>query len=465
VSVILFVILLWLLVKSSHAVLPLLETDKTPAGIAARLIVTSAGVVCLMGFGITLLPGASAALIILGLLAGCALWLVSLRHKQHSPQLDQSNNPVNILFILAALVFVLRLWPAIETADLAPLQGTGNHDDLYYTFGADVLRWESLLSLSPQSTPWLIDDAVAMYTEKLPRIGSELSTVFIATCFNLPTEFAFTITLALSSSMLFLAVMLLFVVVAAPQTLSLFWGGIIIAISPTMLYTYGNVNMATLFGLTFLTAYYSYWILSLETHTHKSSPVAAGVCLAAMIVCYPELLIVAVPATGIASAVSVLNKRVTLTVVMQNCLIVCVTIFLFSPYYIYAMGATAKSIANAVAGPPSVYVDFFRESPPTVVALKMLLGNIEWLPRRASTFVSALVLICIFVVIRYAQTRAINAVLPLMLPSIVVGLWFAYIDYGYGGVKILQFLSVPASVLLASGFCCLGKLSTKQTSV
>jgi hypothetical protein len=111
---------------------------------------------------------------------------------------------------------------------------------------------------------------------------------------------------------------------------------------------------------------------------------------------------------------------------------------------------TLFTISNAVKGANVINSDFFS-SDPILTFLRIVFSTTQWLPQQHSIPIACVVLISFFAILLSGPRISLVKIIPLIIPSAIMLLYFWKINYGYGGMKTMQFLSIPLATLFASG--------------
>lgn len=439
----------FLLITSTWRIIPSLYTDTTLASLSTRLMLGVAIAVCLMGNLIFFFSGSVAAWLVLVLFSSIAFFELALGTDKRS--LAQKGNVLALAFLigLSTLHGVYCLWPALVIGDLVPLEGTGNHDEFYYIFRAVHLMNNSIRSpfsddiLNPLS--YSMKNAFTL----LPRDGSECLIVFLSAVCDLSPEISFTILSAFFSILLVNASVIGLDNIGISRAKSFVISSVVISMSPVLLHINGNMNFAMMLGLVFLLGYYWFFISSLTGNKILNNSIASGVFLAALIITYPELLVIAFPASAIVVTILTFLNKTSLKIVAQSASIVLLAILVCCPLYIFKAVETLYTISKVVKSANVVNADYFSH-PPMLLFLTLFFSDTQWIPGHLTILKSA-VLICFMTIILSAPRIILIKTIPLLMPCFLMFFYFWKINYGYGGMKIMQFLSMPLAILFASG--------------
>lgn len=444
------IIVAFLLVLATWKTFPSLYTDTTIASLSTRLMLGIALVVCGMGNLTFFFSGSVAAWIVLSLLSAIAFFELAVGADKRRKLGEGSYYSLAFLIGLSILHGVFCLWPALIIGDLVPLEGTGNHDEFYYIFRAAHLINNSFTSPFSANILNPLAFSVKDTFTTLPRAGSEFLIVFLSVIGGISPEASYTILSALFSILLVNSGVIGLENKGISNARLYTIGAVIISLSPVLLHVNGNMNFASMLGLVFLMGYYWFLLQAILVTNTFSYGVVAGIFLAALITTYPELLTVALPASAIVIATFLFLQQTSLQVALKTLFIILVASIIFAPIYIYKMLETLFTISNAVKGANVINSDFFS-SDPILTFLRIVFSTTQWLPQQHSIPIACVVLISFFAILLSGPRISLVKIIPLIIPSAIMLLYFWKINYGYGGMKTMQFLSIPLATLFASG--------------
>jgi len=402
--------------------------------------------VCSMNVLLHFLPGVSATWVILGTLAAVALWGWS---RGGLAGTDRKANACALLFTLCLLCW--RLWSQAKLGALVPVEGTGNADELWYIFIADWLRAHSLVEPIPSDPAYPLSAAAGVNLGLLPRIGAESLVVLFSGASGMSVEQVYPALFASAAVLFGFAASQGFLEEAERNWKFLALALFAIMISPVALFIYGNENFATMWGLVFLAGYYWNIQEALSGAQGKSSIVAAGVFLGALLATYPELLAVAGPASVLLYLQSVVRRRRSWLAGFGVLALSGLTAVAVAPYGAFGAFKVLATGASSAQGPNVIFPDLFVNLTPSNLVLTLLTFDTKVVEQHFGTLGVPLVSAILVLALLFAPKRVWLATGALALACLPVFAMFWRSNYGYGGMKAIEFLALPAATLLGAG--------------
>jgi hypothetical protein len=434
----------FLLVNATRAFAPKLYTDGSFLAVPARLMFGIAVLVCAMNVLLRFFPGVSSAWMIVALLGAGALWgwkqggIAGTNRKAHACML---------LFALGLLCW--RLAGQAGIGALVPLEGTGNPDELWYIFSADWLRAHSLADPFPSDPVYPLAAAAGVNLGLLPRIGAESLLVLFSAVGGTPLEQVYPLLFAIAAVLFGFAASQGFLQEAGRDWKFLPLALLAVALSPVALFIYGNENFATMWGLVFVAGYY--WNVQRALwEEDRSAIVAAGVFLGALLATYPELLAIAGPATVIVYLQGVVRKRSSWLGGIGTLALCGLIAAAIAPYAALATFKVLATGASSAQGPNVIYPDLFTSLSPANLVLTLLAFDTKVLDQQLGSMGVPFAGIVLVLALLFAPRRVWLATAGLALACLPVLAMFWRANYGYGGMKAIEFMALPAATLFGA---------------
>lgn len=423
-----------------------LHGDASFLAVPARVAMGLALVVCGMNLLLRFVPGVSASWLLFVLI----LFLGGILRRRLAVRSSVAAMPAYAV-VIALFVFSLRLLVPIEVGYLSPFEGTGSHDDLWYIFSAKWLLNNSLKIAFEGDPSFPLAVAAGVNIGQLPRIGSESLLVFFSAISGADLTQVYPVLFAVAAVSFVFAAAQGFACDEKCNPRILLVGLFIIALSPVALFIHANGNFATLYGLIFLAGYYWNLRAALMGPRDEKASLVAGVFLAALLATYPELLAVAGPATLVVLAQTLgadwRSWRVALIKYLKCCLISLIS----APFAVADSVTALGAIRMAVSGSNMHYSELFPSLNPinlfwTIVTFDA--GGTARLLGEVGVGLGGLVLVACAL---SASRKTLSASLGLLSGCVIVLIVFWARNYGYGGMKAVEFLALPLATLLGSG--------------
>lgn len=434
-----------LAINATSLFIPRLYTDGSFAALPARLALGAALLVCAMNVLLHFFPGNSSAWMTLAVLGACALAGWKTRSLfTHAGKAGACA----LMFALGLLCW--RLLGQIKTGALVPIEGTGIHDELWYIFTADWLRTHSLADAFPHNPAYPLSSVAGANLGTLPRIGAESLLALFSSIAGAPLEQVYPVLFAIAAVLFGFSASLGFLREADGDWAFLALALLAVALSPVALFIYGNENFATMWGLVFLGGYY--WTVghALAGDASRGNIVAAGIFLGALLATYPELLAVAVPASAVLFVLAVVRDRTAWLASAKTLSLCALVALVVAPFAVATAFKVLTTGAAAAQGPNLFYPDVFTSITPANMVLTLLAFDTEAVRRylgEAGPLFASMVLV---LALLFAPRRVWLATAGLALGSLAVLAIFWRQNYGYGGMKAIEFMALPAATLLGA---------------
>jgi len=423
---------------TTRLLFPRIYTDSGFMAVPARLLLGSVLIVCLMRLLLSFISGKTAAWVTFSvLLTAAALWW------RRSPS-TVLRWRVQAVVLISVLLLVWRLWPALAMRHLTPFEGTENHDDLWYVYGADWLFDHSLNAPVPSDPDFPFLASAGANVAHLPRIGAESLIVYLASIGQVSVAQAYSVAFAVGSVFLFYASAL--GLLAHRQ-----WGPhdlplalVIIAVSPVALFIFGNSNFSTCFGLVFLAG--SYWFLrqALGDWDDKMAAGVSGIFLGALIASYPELLSVAAPAALVLTVQSSLSwrRRIGRLATVGLVAVLVAPMAIVSVLSIYLSASSAAQVGSDPM--------FLRSISWSNIVLILTAFDTDLIARSFGPVGVAMASLVILLSLVSAPRVIWTGSAGLLLGGLAIFVAMYLKAYGYGGMKAVEFLSLPMATMLGA---------------
>jgi hypothetical protein len=434
----------FLAIHASRLVAARLHTDSTFLALPARLLLGIALVTCLMNVFLRFLPGVSSAWISLFVLAAAAAAGAS---RQHGNASIRDKKGQACLLLLAVLVLGWRLMTQIKLGSLMPAEGTDNADELWYIFSAHWLYGHSLLHPFASDPAFPLAASAGVNIGLLPRIGAETLLVFFAALSGTGIEQVYPVLFAVAAVFFCFTAAMGFVEEGAQHWRFLPLAFIAIALSPVALFIFGNGNFATLWGLIFIGGYYWNMHQALNVPDSSGNAIAAGIFLGSLLATYPELLAIAVPASAVMYLQAGWGPAHRWRRAMWPFAVTCAVAVLCAPYALLDAIKVLSTGASAAQGANVIFPTLFSSLTAGNLLYTLLTFDTEGLMGRLPAGVSSLVFL---VALTFAPRRVWIASAGLVLACIPVLLMFWLKNYGYGGMKAIEFIALPAATLIGA---------------
>lgn len=318
ISSVLFLIVIFILYRSSF-VFSNISIDNGFVETPVRVTVMLALSVCAMHVLVQFLNGSVASYIV-----GCVLLFLAI----NSYFANNNKKPVLIFAVVLSLFVILpRVYGLYIIKDLVPLEGTGNHDDLWYIFRALRLQDYSVNARVSSSIFDYLAATTAVTFDSLPRIGSELVLVFFSTLTRFEVYQSYPLVFALAA-LLLVSAACAFVNTKEKHYYLLLLVGAVVSISPSMLYVWANGNYATLWGMVFFGLGYYFYTKSINSGRYGVDCFITGLLFATLLSTYPELLSVAIPSIIIFLGIHLFIHKNFIYIIKFNLLIALLVVCL-----------------------------------------------------------------------------------------------------------------------------------------
>ena len=399
--------------------------------------------VCAMNALLRFLPGSSAVWILIAVAA-----VVAVLGPSPEARLATARRDLLCILLLTTLVLCWRLWPQLKMGALLPVEGTGNADELWYIFSADWLRLHSLAQPFTADPAYPMAAAAGVNIGQLPRIGAESMLVALSVVSGSALEHVYVVLFAVAAVMFCYAASMGFIEEEHRHWRFLPLALATVAVSPVALYIHGNGNFATMWGLVFLGGYYWNIRAALQERLSFGQIGAAAAFLAAILATYPEMLAIAVPASGVLYLQALARRRADWATALRTLVLCAALAAMLAPWAladtlrVLATGAAASQGANTIM--PTLFHDL------TAANFLLTLLTFDSNPvEKFGHFAPALISALLFAALLFAPRRIWLASLGLVVGCLLVLLAFWRQNYGYGGMKAIEFLALPAATILA----------------
>lgn len=438
-------------IHATRLVAARLHTDSTFLALPARLLLGIALVTCLMNLFLRFLPGVSSAWISLFVLAAAAAAGAS-RQDGNTPVRDRKAQAC--LLLLAVLVLGWRLVTQIKLGSMVPAEGTDNADELWYIFTAHWLYGHSLLHPFASDPAFPLAASAGVNIGLLPRIGAESLLVFFAALSGTGIEQVYPVLFAVAAVFFCFTAAMGMVEESARHWRFLPLALLTIALSPVALFIFGNGNFATLWGLVFIGGYYWNMHQALTVPDCSSNAIAGGIFLGSLLATYPELLAIAVPASAVLYLQATWRSARRWRMALRPFAVACAVAALCAPFAVLDAFKVLSTGASAAQGANVIFPTLFSSLTAGNLLFTLLTFDTEGLAvaGRLPAGVASLIFL---VALTFAPRRVWTASAGLVLACIPVLMMFWLKNYGYGGMKAIEFIALPAATLIgaAAGRC------------
>ncbi|BBQ83227.1 MULTISPECIES: hypothetical protein [unclassified Klebsiella] len=452
ISSVLFLIVIFILYRSSF-VFSNISIDNGFVETPVRVTVMLALSVCAMHVLVQFLNGSVASYIV-----GCVLLFLAI----NSYFANNNKKPVLIFAVVLSLFVILpRVYGLYIIKDLVPLEGTGNHDDLWYIFRALRLQDYSVNARVSSSIFDYLAATTAVTFDSLPRIGSELVLVFFSTLTRFEVYQSYPLVFALAA-LLLVSAACAFVNTKEKHYYLLLLVGAVVSISPSMLYVWANGNYATLWGMVFFGLGYYFYTKSINSGRYGVDCFITGLLFATLLSTYPELLSVAIPSIIIFLGIHLFIHKNFIYIIKFNLLIALLVVCL-APFGTYDAINTFITTSSAVNEGNNQYPGLFDllnvYNGIFFISTLYISSDDHWYQKILLVLFSLSILYGIFRV----DSNQKKTILPVLLSSLLIYGAMYLKNYPYGAVKAVEFISLPLMVLLSCFvYCSLGKHKRKN---
>ena len=433
-----------LLIFALSVVIPKIHTDGTFLAAPVRMMLGVAVLVCAMNVLMRFLPGVASAWIIVVVLCAVAALGINKRHF-----FAANRNAFLCSVVLIVCVLGWRLMTSISVGHLVPAEGTGNSDELWYIFSADWLQGHSLSTEFSRDPRFPLASSAGVNIGLLPRIGAESLLIFFSAISGARIDQVYPVLFAVASICFCFSAAQGFIDEAEGDwrflPLSLF----VVAISPVALFIFGNGNLATMWGLIFLGGYYWNMQRALFYVDARSSAMVSGVFLGALLATYPELLAIVLPSILIQLFQAMRVHRARWPIYVKNLASSVLVAMLVAPFAAFDTSRVLLTGAAAAKGPNVIFPDLFSALTPVNFLPTLLTFDTKvlgWFGSGGLFVGSALLIVTLW----FVPKRVWWASAALLIASLLVLIAFWRQNYGYGGMKAIEFIALPASTLLGA---------------
>lgn len=369
---------------------------------------------------------------------------------------DSCKKPVlSFVVALALLVILPRVYGLYIIKDLVPLEGTGNHDDLWYIFRALKLQDYSVNARVSSSIFDYLADATAVTFDSLPRIGSELLLVFFSTLTRFDVYQSYPLVFALAA-LLLVSAACVFLKTKGKCCYSLLLAGGIVSISPSMLYIWANGNYATLWGMVFFGLGYYFYTKSIMAGKFGVDCFITGLLFATLLSTYPELLSIAIPSIIIFLGIHLSIHKNFIYIIKFNLLIALLVVCL-APFGTYDAINTFITTSGAVNEGNNQYPGLFGSLNiynGMYFIVTLYISSYDYLYQKI--FLVLFSIATLYGIFRVDSSHK-KTIFPVLLSSLLIYGAMYLKNYPYGAVKAVEFISFPLMVLLSCFvYCSLG---------
>ncbi len=418
-----------------------------------RLVLGFAIIVCLMNLLMYFFSGEVAGwLAFIVIVGGACIWCMwggggAVASHASFYEFNYSHG-VFLLFGVAVLVW--RLFGSFSLGYLAPLEGTGNHDELWYVFVADWLLNFGLNGEFVDSPDFPYFSAVGVNIGTLPRVGAESLVVFFSAISGAKIYQVYPVLFAVGSLLFIYSCALGAQVLGRRDPAFYYILVLVVAISPVSLFIYGNGNFSTIFGLVFLGAYYWFLNFALGEKEDIFCAIPCGVFMGAIISTYPELLSVAAPATLVISVQAVLLRKGGWGKVFVKVTLCGVVALLSAPAASYKMLVVLSTTGAAMLGDNVIYPELFSSISVFNFGLLFFAFDdrifLEYFGVGGVFLVGSILVVTAIM----APGKIISSSFGLLIGCICVFVMFWAKNYGYGGMKAIEFIALPLSLIIGA---------------
>ncbi|MGT3172543.1 hypothetical protein ACVSUK_15290 [Yersinia enterocolitica] len=430
--------------------------------IPSRIMLGCAILVCAMNLLQRFINGYSSSWVIFAILVIASI--IPLRNKK---DIFKNKKITFSITFITLVIFIWHIFPAFKINNLVPLEGTGNHDYFWYIFTADWLFNHSLrelLSLNLYNPDYPLESASAALVS-LPRAGSMFLLVFFSTITNTAIEKIYPVLFVLTSILFCFTAMLGFIKEVNNNWLRLSISLLVIAISPIILFILGNHNYATMLGLVFLGG--SYWALHQVLFYPEKTGTAyvSGIYLGALLSTYPELMTILVPATFILLIQAVINQKKYWPNYLKSILLCGVTAIIVAPYSIIDSIKIFTVTSGAVSNGSTQDATFFSSLNPFNFLYTIITFDREFIPKKFSEIGAGIGSFILLLMFLFIPKKVFKSTIGLLISSLLVFFVMWEKDYGYGGLKAIEFISLPVATLLgAATINIIGRLTNNNNT-
>ncbi|MBA7944159.1 hypothetical protein [Citrobacter sp. RHBSTW-00271] len=438
-SVILFFTVIYILLRSGF-LLGNVSISNEFVNVPVKVTIMLAFSICVMHVSVQFINGTIASYIAGFALLILAIWSYFTKYKKRTMFV--------FTIVLAFLIVLPRIYGLFIVKDFVPLEGTGNHDELWYIFRALRLQDFTISSRASSSTFDYIASSTSVTFDLLPRIGSELLLVFFSRLTRFEVYQIYPLVFALGA-LLLAGTVCAFISVQKNSRYSLLFAGLIVSLSPAMLYIWANGNYATLWGLNFFGLGYYFYTKSLSSAKYDVNCLITAILFAALLSTYPELLSIAIPSILIFIFFHLYLHKSFMHVMKLNLLIVFL-IVCFAPFGTYDVINTFITTSNAVSEGGSLYTGLFEllnvYNGLYFITTLYIAGCEHLYQKLFLMFYSFSVVYALFKI----DINSKKIIFPVSCSSfLILGIMYAK-GYPYGVIKAVEFISFPISVIL---FC------------
>lgn len=439
------IVMACLAVNATRVLIPRLYTDGTFLAVPARLALGAALLVCAMNLLLRRFPGESAAWMILAALG--ALGIAGWRARAFAG----TNRKAAVCVLLFALgLLCWRLLGQLKMGALTPIEGTGIHDELWYIFTADWLQGHSLAHPFPSDPAYPLASVGGANLGALPRFGAESLLVLFASIGGTPLDQVYPLLFAFAAILFGFAAMQGFLREAEGDWKFLPLAMLAVALSPVALFIYGNENFATLWGLIFLAGYYWNVQQALAAGASRATILAAGIFLGALLATYPELLAIAGPASAILLVQAVLRDRKAWLLSARTLVLAALVAVVAAPFAVFTALKVLATGAAAAQGGNIFFPHVYSDLTPANLVVSLLAFDTSAVTRYLGSSGPALASAVLVLALLFTPKRVWSATAALALGSLLVLAMFWKNNYGYGGMKAIEFMALPVATLLGA---------------
>lgn len=437
-------------VGATFALYPTLHTDGTSAALPARFLIALALTVCAMTTAIRFISGQQASWLVFFVAAILATTGIYRARSRTFLWATKSKFLLTVLLTLGAAI-LLRAFDFARIEAVVPLEGTGTHDEFWYIFVADFLRFNTLGTNTAYSELHPFYHSASTNIQVLPRVGSELLITFSSIITGYSPEITFPILFILSIFFINIVIFLEILHVYGKSIRSVL-SAAIASFSPVILFIYGNMNFSTAFGLVFLGSYYYFIRTALASPFSLSKSTIAGLFAAALIASYPELISVACIATAMVAVEKVFwSKSNTIFEIVKTCIFVLISMIALSFFPIISAVNVFITASNALAAPSDQYNNYINALSWWNSLLFFLTMHTAFLQEKFWIFPSLLASLSLFAAIMCAPFKAWKSMAPMLTACGALTILVLYRGYGYGLMKSVEFASLPLCILFSVG--------------
>lgn len=433
-----------LMINATRVLVPHLYTDGSFLAAPVRLMLGLAILVCAMNVLLRYFPGTSAAWISVAVLLA-----IGLGRWASSGVTSGNRKAVACAVIFALGLLGWRLLEQLKAGALIPIEGAG-HDELWYIFSAEWLRTHSLADPFLQVSGYPLTSVPAANLGSLPRIGSESLLVLFSGISGTPIDQVYPALAALGAVLFGFAASQGFLQEADGDWKFLPLALLAVAASPVALFIYGNENFATMWGLVFLAGYYWNVQRLLSGLPSRSGIAVAGIFLGALLATYPELLAIAGPASMVLFIQAIIRDRKSWPASVGTLASCGVVAAVAAPFAVFTAFKVLATGAAAAQGQNIFYPDLFTTLSPANLVVTLLAFDTGTVSRHLGMVGPAVASIVLVLALLFAPRRVWSATAGMALGSLFVLCIFWRSNYGYGGMKAIEFMALPAATLIGA---------------